>query len=286
VLVTRRAGRLVLVTQPDHAALAGLLAERWGNDRFAIPAPREALICAARHHDDGWLELDQRPVYNAQERRPAHFTELPLAETMGPYGRGVESVYERDPHAGALVSMHFSGFYTSRWGAGGGPPSRNELARQVVATQEARWMPALREAWANRGLRSEFDADTWHAYEVLQIVDLLSLAIGLMDVERPAGKGQTLELAATLARVDQTAGARILTSVPTAAGGEHVSLTVQPAGPGRLELDPCPFGEPELEVAIPARALEDRQYASADEAATAFSAAPVRELRVTLAGSG
>ncbi len=285
MLVTRRGGRLVLVTQPDHAALAGALAECWGNDRFAIPAPREALVCAAGHHDDGWLELDRRPVYNAAERRPAHFTELPLSQTMGPYGRGVESVYDRDPHAGALVSMHFSGFYTSRWGGGGGPPSQDPLARQVVATQEARWMPALREAWGYRGRRSEFDAGTWYAYEVLQTVDLLSLAIGLLDVEGPARAGEALELTATLARVDQAPGGRIITSVPTAAGGEHVSITVRPAAPGRLELDPYPFGEPQLELALPVRELDDRRYASAEEAAETFHAAGAHELRLTLARS-
>ena len=286
MLVTRRAGGLALITQPDHAALAGLLAERWGNERFAIPAARESLVCAARHHDDGWLELDRRPTYNAQQQRPAHFTELPLSETIGPYGRGVESVYRRDPHAGALASMHFSGFYTSRWGCGSGPASPDPLARQVVAEQEARWMPALREAWGYRGRRSDFDAATWHAYEVLQAVDLLSLAIGLMDLDGPGGSGEALDMAATLARLDQPGGGRILTSVPTDAAGEHLAIRLQPAGPGRLELDPYPFGEPELEVAMPSRELDDRAYASPEEVAVALHAADARERRVTLAVPG
>ncbi len=137
VLVTRRAGSLVLVTQPDHAAIAGVLARHWGNQQFATPAAREALVCAAEHHDDGWLELDARPMFNHEQARPAHFVELPLADTAPSYARGVESVYERDQQAGALVSMHFSGFYTSRWGVGGGGPSDNPLALEVVATQEA-----------------------------------------------------------------------------------------------------------------------------------------------------
>ena len=36
MLVTRRGGRLALVTQPDHAAIAGTLARHWGNAEFAI----------------------------------------------------------------------------------------------------------------------------------------------------------------------------------------------------------------------------------------------------------
>ena len=64
MLVTRRGGRLALVTQPDHAAIAGTLARHWGNQEFATPLASEALICAAEHHDDGWLELDGRPMFN------------------------------------------------------------------------------------------------------------------------------------------------------------------------------------------------------------------------------
>ena len=80
--------------------------------------------------------------------------------------------------------MHFSGFYTGRWGLVGGAPATHPLAAEVVAFQEARWMPALREAWGYAGPRSEFDAATWHAYEVLQALDLLSLALGLTDLEQ------------------------------------------------------------------------------------------------------
>lgn len=281
MLVTRRAGRLILITQPDHAGLAGQLAEGWGNERFAIPAPREALICAADHHDDGWHELDGRPTYNESARRPAHFTELPLSVTVGPYGRGVESVYARHAHAGVLVGMHFSGFYTSRWGAGGGPPSDDPVARQVVRTQEARWMPALREAWGYRGLRSAFDVATWYAYEVLQAVDLLSLALGLMDLESGGAGGEPLDVGATLGRVDQPVGGRIVTSAPTVAGGEHVPITVQPAGLGAVTLDPYPFSEP-LDIGIPTRSLEDRPYRSAAEASQAFHTAEMNDLRVML----
>lgn len=285
MLVSRRNGRLALVTQPDHAALAGWFAEHWGNEQFAIPVPRAALLCAATHHDDGWHELDGRPTYNAQQQRPAHFTELPLTESVGPYGRGVESVYARDRHAGALVSMHFSGFYTSRWGAGGGAPSDDPVAREVVATQEVRWMPALREAWGYRGRRSEFDAHTWHAYEVLQAVDLLSLVHGLMDFEHPADGGEPIDATSTLTQVDLVSGPRFVTSVPLQAGGPYVAINVVCRQPGRVQLDPYPLDEPELEVSVPLRELEARPYPSADAAAQAFHAAPVRDLRLTITRS-
>jgi hypothetical protein len=281
VLVTRRGGRLALVTQPDHAAIAGTLARYWGNAEFATPLAREALICAAEHHDDGWLELDSRPMFNHQQRRPAHFVELALTDTVGPYTRGVESVYARDQHAGVLVSMHFSGFYTSRWGVDGGAPSENPLALDVVATQEARWVPALREAWGYRGRRSEFDAHNWHAYEILQAVDLLSLALCLMDVEQ-APPSAPIDVANSLATIDQTAGPRLITGVPAAPGGPYATLDATVAEAGAVQVEPYPFSEPEFELLIVVRELEDREYEGPEDAASAYREGAVRELPVTL----
>ena len=281
MLVTRRGGRLALVTQPDHAAIAGTLARHWGNAEFATPLASEALICAAEHHDDGWLELDGRPMFNHQQRRPAHFVELALTDTAVPYARGVESVYARDQHAGVLVSMHFSGFYTSRWGVDGGAPSENPLALDVVATQEARWIPALRAAWGYRGRRSEFDAHNWHAYEILQAVDLLSLALCLMDVEQ-APPSAPLDVANSLATIDQVAGPRLITGVPAAPGGPYATLDVTVVEPGVVQVEPYPFAEPEFELLIVVRELEDREYAGPEDASSAYREGAVRELPVTV----
>ena len=278
MLVTRREDRLALITQPDHGRLAGQLAAHWGNSQFAIPAARAALLCAASHHDDGWLELDGVPAFNPQALRPAHFVELPLRQTAGPYARGVESVYERDRHAGVLVSMHFSGFYTGRWGLQEGRPGDDPLATRVVATQEARWVPALREAWGYRGPRSEFDADTWHAYEVLQGLDLLSLALGLVDLERPSEAAEAVNVGATLRQLDQPPGPRLVPMVPIAPG-RRVELSLRVVAPRRVELDPYPFDQPEFEVTLPIRELEDRVYDSADESARAYHAAAPQQLQ-------
>jgi hypothetical protein len=282
MLVTRRADRLLLITQPEHARLAGRLAEAWGNERFATPAPRAALICAAAHHDDGWHELDGLPAFNDDARRPANFVELPLERTVGPYGRGVESVYQRDPHAGVLVSMHFSGFYTARWGIQGGSPVDHPLAAQVVAAQEARWMPALREAWGYRGPRSEFDAHTWHAYEVLQALDVISLGLGLTDLARASDHGDRVPVTSTLGRLDPPGGARVVAAVPISAGGQRVGLTLRVTAPYRVCVDPYPFSEAEVELTMASRELEDRPYASAEEAAEAYHAAEVREQPITV----
>lgn len=272
MLISRRAGRLQLVTHPDHGVFAGAICEQWGNDRFRMPAPRDALLDAATHHDDGWAELDGRPVFNESEARPAHFLELALPDTVGPYGRGVDSVYARDPLAGALVSMHWAGLYRTRWGLQGGGPVGHPMAAEIVAAQEPRWTAALGEAWGGQGLRSEFEAEVWHAYEVLQALDFISLALCLLDLEQPTADAEAVAMPPTLPTIDQPAGGRVVPNVPTAVAGEHVDVTLQVASAGHVTLDPYPLAGPRVELTLPVRELEDRRYASEQEAAAAFGA--------------
>jgi hypothetical protein len=284
MLVTRRPNEgLCLITHPDHGRVAGELCRRWGNDRFEPPAHRDALLIAAAHHDDGWYELDGRPSFNSDQGRPAHFLELPLEVTVPPYGRGVDGVYARDAHAGALVSMHWGGLYHTRWGLHGGNPVPHPLAVEVVAEQDHRRAAALRDAWGGRGLRSEFERQTWYAYELLQAFDLMSLALGLIDLSLPnASDVEPAPVPSTLARVEQPAGPRSIPAVPVAPGGPYVELAMRITAPGLVAVDPYPFGEAGFELELPARRVEDRRYESADEAARAYHDAPVELITVRI----
>lgn len=283
MLVTRRQDRLTLVMQYDHGALAGELAERWGNERFAAPAPREALVIAAAHHDDGWRELDDLPAYNEEAGRPAHFLEVPLERTVPAYGRGVDSVYERDLLAGALVSMHWSGLYAGRWGLqSSGGPVPHPLAEGVVAEQDRRRQQALLEAWGYEGLRSRFEAQVWHAYEVLQALDVISLALSLLDPTATTEAGAAAPLlTATLFPLDQPPGGRVLSSVPLAPLGEHLDLLLTVPEPNVAVIDPWPFGSDSFALELPARSLEDAERPE-PEGAAAFRAAPPEAIEWTL----
>ena len=282
MLITRRDTGLCLITHPDHGRLAGDLYRRWGNERFTRPAADDALQTAATHHDDGWQELDSQPAFNPDEGRPAHFLELALEQTVGPYARGVDTVYARDPYAGALVSMHWAGLYRTRWGLQGGKPVPHPLAAEVVAEQERRWVAALREVWDGRGLRSEFERHTWHAYEVLQALDFLSLALSLLDTARPDA-GDPVAMPGTLPTIEQPTGARSIPAVPLTPSGEHVDVTLRVTAPHVVELDPYPFGERRFEVSVPARRLEDRRYPSAEESADAYRRASPEPIMIALA---
>ena len=54
-MIRREVGNeFFLITQDDHAHLAGELAKRFGNDRFTAPQPRESALTGVRLHDAGW----------------------------------------------------------------------------------------------------------------------------------------------------------------------------------------------------------------------------------------
>ena len=61
-----------------------------------------------------------------------------------------------------------------------------------------------------------------------------------------------------------------------------VSATLTVTEPGRVQLDPYPLRERELEFVLPVREIDDRVYGDADDAARAFHSAPVREMRVAV----
>jgi hypothetical protein len=283
VLISRRDGRLALVTHSDHGRLAGALAEHWGGDGFATPVLRDALLTAACYHDDGWRELDDLPAWNDDERRPAHFLEVPLPQTLGPYGRGVDSVYDRDPLAGALVSMHWAGLYRRRWGVLGGEPVGHPATVDVVDSQQARWSEALRSAWDGKGMRGSFEAGAWHAYEVLQALDFISLFLCLADLDSPTtGAMKPIPVPVTMRPIDQPDGARLVPTVPTASGGPYVDLVLSVPEPGVVTIDPYPFARSGLSVGVPARFIDDTEYDSPDAAAAAFWDAPGEQFGATL----
>jgi Protein of unknown function (DUF3891) len=280
MLVTRRPGGLCLITHPEHGHVAGELGRRWGNAQFEAPLHGPALVTAAIHHDDGWYELDGRPSFNSEHGRPAHFLELPLEVTVPPYGRGVDSVYARDRHAGALVSMHWAGLYHTRFGLHGGEPLRHPLAVEVVAEQDYRRVAALRDAWGGHGRRSDFDRQTWYAYELLQALDLMSLALGLVDTTEPTRRGDAVSVPQTLARIEQPPGARSVPAVPVAPGGPYIAVMLRVIAPGEVVLDPYPFSETSFEIELCARVIEDRRYGSADEAASAYHGAQPESIAI------
>ena len=76
MIVRRLADRLQLMTQPDHAHLAGTIMESCVSLR-AEPR-RDAILRAIYAHDNGWLEEDQAPQVNPDTGEMLDFVSAPL----------------------------------------------------------------------------------------------------------------------------------------------------------------------------------------------------------------
>src|SRR5271169_976931 len=105
-----------LVTHPDHAHLAGAFAERWGNDLFPSPEPRENVLRGISRHDDGWAARDAAPQITRQ-RKPSAFSnelvgkysgfeEIDLPDYLAVRDRAVRMIAAEDPYAAVLISVH------------------------------------------------------------------------------------------------------------------------------------------------------------------------------------
>jgi hypothetical protein len=246
-----------IVLQPDHADLSGQLAAAWGDPRFARPEPYDAVVRAARRHDDGWATWEQQPRLGP-DGAPQSFLAVPPAVHLAFYRAGVEVVCDEDPRVGLLVSMHMSGLYRQRYGVMPSPPrTLDEDVRDLVdafVQQEEDRQVALRRA---------LDVDEswrWTSYALLQVFDVVSLYCGLADLE--AGAPGACE------------------GVPTAAGGEPVRIALEPLGPWRLRVDPYPFAADPAPFTLRRRLVAKRAWPDDDAFRADLAAAPFETVRI------
>ncbi len=91
-----------LVTQPDHARLAGRIMEDCLP--LAMHARRASILLAAAEHDNGWIEEDAAPAVDA-DGRVVDFVTAPLSVRHGVWPRAIARL-AGDPWAAALVAQH------------------------------------------------------------------------------------------------------------------------------------------------------------------------------------
>lgn len=105
VIVRSEAHRFDLVTQRDHAALAGRLIEAWRTDDFCDRRSRPTVLLATREHDNGWREEDAEPMVDPAGR-PYDFIAVPDAVKKRIWPRAVARLAALEPAAAALVAQH------------------------------------------------------------------------------------------------------------------------------------------------------------------------------------
>jgi hypothetical protein len=93
-----------LITQPDHAALARRVMERWAPLHNA--ERRASVLLAIEEHDNGWAEPDSAPLVDPSNGRVFDFINIPAPIRQGVWPRAVARLAHEDLWAAALVAHH------------------------------------------------------------------------------------------------------------------------------------------------------------------------------------
>jgi hypothetical protein len=189
VIVRTVPGGLLLVSQPDHAALAAEILEHWDLDPLA-PVWRDTLLYATRQHDNGWLDLDACPTIDG-EGRPYDFVGAPDAVRQAIWPRAIRRIERVKPLSGALVAQHALAIFSRYEGHAAWTPFFMEVAsaRDELLGAHGALTGATREV---------FD----RTYDLLHMADLASLIFcnGWADAHDDRGRrfillGDTLTIA-------------------------------------------------------------------------------------------
>jgi hypothetical protein len=260
-----------LTTHPDHARLAAAFAEHWGNDRFAVPAPRARVLKGIATHDDGWAARDALLQITRQGKPSAFSTELvgkysafeeiDLADYLSVREQAVKIVAETDAYAALLVSMHTYNLLTERADRSTIVPEQLSLLDSFLERQRALQQELFTTIQDDIGLsREEKSRERIEDYfHLLQACDNLSL-LSCVDYQKPA------TLLHALRRKD--------------GGAEQV--TVESLGERYFCLTPYPLDESLVTIHFPARHVEGKTFSSSRELQEKFESAKVEMLKIVI----
>jgi hypothetical protein len=260
-----------LVTHPDHARLAGAVAELWGNDLFTSPEPRAHVLFGVSVHDDGWAPRDADPSITKQGKPSAFsvelvgkysaFEEIDLQDYLTVRDRAVAAVAEKNPYAALLVSKHTYNLLTARADRSTIAAEQLPLLDDFLDRQRAIQAKLLATIRAEPIFSAEEGSDERieDHFRLLQAADNMSL----------------------LACVDYKLPATLLHPLPTQDGG-HAEVRVTPLGERHFRLDPYPLRDAHVTIEFPARHVTGKNFASSAELSSLFQAAPIETLTLTL----
>jgi hypothetical protein len=239
MIVRRHGGDLLLITQVDHAALAGRIMSAWRADHLPDRPTRTRVLDATARHDIGWLTVDAAPTVDVQSGAPHDFLNAPLSVRQGVWPRAIDLLAADDRYVAALVAHHARTVYSRYAGAPGWAAFFGDMDRRRD------------DLLARDGIALDQLLDE---YAFVGMGDLWSLMYCNAWPE-PQSRGQ---YRATLH----------LPAAPRAAASGVV-------GGGRLEITPDPFGGAAVPLEILARRVPARRYESDADLRAEVARAPV-----------
>ncbi len=230
-----------LISQVEHARLSGALAQAWGRAPFAPLDPRDEIIAAAVHHDDGWSAWEIAPKVSSETGRPLDFTETQLTDSLAIWRESIRRAANIGPLATYMVSGHFSALlerFPTRWKD---DASLQPLAHNFLNEQSDERQGALAK-WKKLSAGSASPAAAERAVAWLQMFDVMSL--WLCVAERSESE--------TFHTPD----------------GPAVTLSPSP-GAYDIQVSPWPFREQVLQVEVVGRSVAAQRYANSSDLVTA-----------------
>ena len=251
--------RLLLILQTDHSRIAGWLAARWGNDRFARLRPYASMVLAAQEHDSGWWEWEIKPSVNEQGY-PSDYIgsikHLGQGVWLDLYRGVIERLANRDPYAAYFVSMHGEALLTQGMGLLPSMPDyRSDSAVQnFIAEQKAprdRWLAQLRTDPALAPWTEE--SHLWTNFKLMEVFDQFAQFVcNRYPFNSQARKnGPTKQLSNV--------------PVPVADGAPDATLTIDVQNEYEAIVRPYPFDISPLPLSFEGRLLPNRSYTRQDD---------------------
>lgn len=184
MIVRPISGKTRLITQHDHARVAGTLARRWILDEL-IESPamefREDFYFAADNHDVGWCKPDAKVRLDLRTGNPLSFFGVMVEEAIAIWTESIRFCALRSPLAGYLVSSHFSSLAES--GARGAPPDDLRCLQDFLECEKNR-QAEISPRLSERAVRWKDSAVL-----LLRTCDTLSLlACRAPEIMPPGGK--------------------------------------------------------------------------------------------------
>ncbi len=274
MLKTKRGPQVWLITQPAHAELAGQMAVHWGNEEFAVPGRfaasadperlRREVVLAVAEHDSGWWEWEADPPLSAEDGLPQGLGEVlenPVAG-MERWRLGIPRLAEAHPYASLLVADHASRLYAAQCNPDPPPEFTRQLGRALYPKapekESRRFLADVQQMQAEFQHRLEKDR-FWQAAlaptqrnphaRLLQTLDALSLALCSAVLAPVEGEAKGLG-------EDHL----VFHEVPRRSWADRISVEIKPLDDGRILIDPYPFDEAPLTVAVPARMVEPHTW--------------------------
>jgi Protein of unknown function (DUF3891) len=126
MIVRPAAPSQLLITQPDHAALAVRIMREWRVGGLQDSPRRAWILLAIEEHDNGWLEVDTAPIVDEKTGHILDFVTAPDEIRQSIWPRGVKRL-AGTPYAAALVAQHALHVYRRHRGDAGWAPFFSEL---------------------------------------------------------------------------------------------------------------------------------------------------------------